>query len=91
MPWTIFAISAPPSCVEKWEGHTWKKIKRWLIERILPVWARESMQSEIDILNKKVEELKQEILRKDAYIEGLEQGIRSMRRIVINTAGGEQK
>ena len=49
------------------------------------------MQSEIDSLNKKVEELKQEILCKDAYIEGLERGIRSMRRIVINTAGGEQK
>ena len=68
-----------------------KKMKRWLIERILPVWARESMQSEIDSLNKKAEELKQEILRKDAYIAGLEQGIRSVRRIVINTTGGERK
>ena len=67
-----------------------KKIKRWLIDRILPVWARESLLSEIDRLNKEIEELKQEIMRKDAYIDGLERGIRSQRRIVINTTGGER-
>ena len=68
-----------------------KKIKHWLIERILPIWARETLLSEIDSLNKKVEELKQEIMRKNAYIDGLENGIRSQRRIVINATGGEKK
>lgn len=67
-----------------------KKIKHWLIERILPVCARELLLSEIDGLNKKVEELQREIMRKDAYIDGLERGIRSQRRIVINTTGGEK-
>ena len=65
--------------------------KKWLIERILPVLARESLLSEIDRLNKQVEDLRKEIIRKDAYIDGLEDGIRSQRRIVINTTGGEKK
>ena len=67
------------------------RFKKWLVERILPVWAREAMLSEIDKLNKQVDDLRKEIMRKDAYIDGLENGIRSQRRIVINTAGGEKK
>ena len=68
-----------------------KRLKRWLIERILPVWARAQLLSEIDKLNEQIEKLRLEIMRKDAYIDGLEDGIRSQRRIVINTAGGEKK
>mgnify|MGYP003322723455 CR=1 FL=1 len=67
------------------------RFKKWLIERILPVLARESLLSEINRLNKQVEDLRKEIIRKDAYIDGLEDGIRSQRRIVINTTGGEKK
>ena len=67
------------------------RFKKWLIERTLLVWAREHLLSEIDRLNKQCETLQQEIMCKDAYIDGLENGLRSQRRIVINTAGGEKK
>lgn len=66
-----------------------KKIKRWLIERILPVWSREELLADIQRLNKENGDLRHTVELRDAYIRGLEAGIRSQRRIVINT--GEVK
>ena len=68
-----------------------KRIKRWLIERILPVWAREELLAQIGQLEKQNAELKHEVALRDEYISGLECGIRAQRRIVINTVGGERK
>ena len=68
-----------------------KRIKRWLIERILPVWAREELLAQIGQLEKQNTELKHEVALRDEYINGLECGIRAQRRIVINTVGGERK
>lgn len=66
-----------------------KKIKHWLIERILPVWARAELVAENERLRKEVEGLNIRLRLKDEYISGLEAGIRAQRRIVINT--GEVK
>lgn len=68
-----------------------KKIKRWLIERILPVWARESLLVEIEDLKRQNTELRHQLALRSEYISGLEAGIRAQRRIVINTVGGEKK
>lgn len=68
-----------------------KRIKRWLIERILPVWAKAELLSQIESLEKKNEQLRQLIAQQEGYISGLEAGIRAQRRIVINTVGGEKK
>lgn len=68
-----------------------KKIKRWLIERILPVWAKAELLSQIESLEKQNEQLRQLIAQRDEYINGLEAGVRAQRRIVINTVGGEKK
>ena len=68
-----------------------KKVKRWLIERILPVWARESLLAEIEDLKKQNTELRCQLALRNEYISGLENGIRAQRRIVINTTGGEKK
>lgn len=68
-----------------------KKIKRWLIERILPVWARESLLAEIEDLKRQNTELRHQLALRNEYISGLEAGIRAQRRIVINTVGGEKK
>lgn len=68
-----------------------KRIKRWLIERILPVWAREELLGEIEQLNKQNEALRHELALRNEYISGMEIGIRAQRRIVINTTGGERK
>lgn len=66
-----------------------RRIKRWLIERILPVWAREELMAEIERLKESNRQLAAECDRLNAYIEGLETGIRAQRRIVINN--GEMK
>ena len=68
-----------------------KKIKRWLIERILPVWAREELMAEIGNLEKQNDALRRQLALRNEYISGLENGIRAQRRIVINTTGGEKK
>lgn len=67
------------------------KLKHWLIERILPVWAREELMGEIEKLQKQNEALRHELALRNEYISGLECGIRSQRRIIINTSGGEKK
>lgn len=66
-----------------------KKVKHWLIERILPVWARAELLAEVERANKKNEALQHELALRDEYISGLENGMRAHRRIVINT--GEVK
>ena len=66
-----------------------KKIKRWLIERILPVWTREQLLAEIRRLEEKNLQLRAEIRQLESYIDGLETGIKSQRRIIINN--GEVK
>ena len=66
-----------------------KRLKRWLIERIMPVWAREELMAEIERLKESNRQLAAECDRLNAYIEGLETGIRAQRRIIINN--GEVK
>lgn len=66
-----------------------KRLKRWLIERILPVWAREELMEEIEKLKESNRQLAAERDRLNAYIAGLETGIRAQRRIIINN--GEVK
>ena len=66
-----------------------KKLKDWLIKRILPIWARNELMSENTKLRRHVEELQLEIRLKNEYIDGLTDGLRAQRRIIINT--GEVK
>lgn len=61
-----------------------KRLKKWLFERFYPAVAKEE-----------IARLQREIIRKDAeiaslnaYIDGLEVGMRAQRRIVINNNGG---
>lgn len=64
-----------------------KKFKTWLLERFLPAWAKDSVYRENQTLKAELERQKQEIRELNAYIDGLEQGLRSMRRIVIQNGG----
>lgn len=61
-----------------------KKIKRWLINRFLPAWAKETLLKEHEKLLRENAVLKARIKEQDAYIDGIETGIKSQRRIIIN-------
>lgn len=62
-----------------------KRIKQWLINRFLPAWAKETLLREYEKLLRENLALKAKINEQDAYIDGLEAGIRNQRRIIINT------
>lgn len=60
-----------------------KKLKIWLWDRFLPAWAKSSVYKENVVLRERVSALESEIARLNAYIDGLEIGIKSQRRIQI--------
>lgn len=62
-----------------------KKIKRWLTERFLPVYLKEELMKENEKLKEKNRELRVRLKELNAYADGLEFGLRSQRRLVINS------
>lgn len=66
-----------------------KKMKRWLIQRCLPIWARQELEAENRRLQQENENLRLTAGLREEYIRGLEAGLRAQRRIVIQT--GEVK
>ena len=66
-----------------------RKIKHWLYNKYLPLYLRESLLQENEKPRKENGKLRESILERDAYIDGLEAGIRAQRRIIINTTNKE--
>lgn len=64
-----------------------RKVERWLVERVLPVWAREELLGKIRALETENQRLRQVIERKEEYISGLKWAIRHTRRNAV----GEEK
>lgn len=62
-----------------------KKIKQWILEHFLPVWAKETVLADYQRLQEEHKKLLHQLAEKDAYIAGLQAGIKTARRIVINT------
>ena len=59
------------------------RLPQWLRRPFLPAWAKDSVHRENRLLRAKLDERDQEIRELNAYIDGLETALRSMRRIVI--------
>lgn len=68
-----------------------KRIKKWFYDRFLPMWAKETILADYRQLCKENQRLAQEIAKKNAYIEGLQMGLKAQRRIIINNNTGEGK
>ena len=62
-----------------------KRFKNWLINKFLPAWAKETLLVENRRLEAENRELRIKNTQLNAYIDGLENGIRAQRRITINT------
>ena len=61
-----------------------RKFRKWLLETFLPAWAKDSVYAENKRLLAQLERQAQDMRELNAYIDGLETALRSMRRIVIN-------
>lgn len=61
-----------------------RKLKRWLMNKYLPAWAKDAAADEIARLQGQIEELKEENNRLRSFIEGYEAGVKAHRRIIIN-------
>ena len=64
-------------------------MKKWLCDRFLPMWAKETVLSDNRRLKRQFRALEQEINEMKAYIQGMETGIRAGKRVTIH-AGGSQ-
>lgn len=60
-----------------------RRFKKWLLEKFLPAWAKDSVYEDNKRLLVQLERQAQEMRELNAYIDGLETALRSMRRIVI--------
>ena len=54
-------------------------MKKWLLEMFLPMWAKETVLRDNRALLRQLRDLRQENVRLQAYIRGLERGLRSRR------------
>lgn len=64
-------------------------MKKWLTEKFLPMWAKETVLSDNRQLQRENEMLQQKVKQLEAYIRGLESGMRANKRISIYNRGGE--
>lgn len=62
-------------------------MKKWLVDRFLPMWAKETVLSDNRNLKRQVRLLQQENERMKAYIQGLETGIRAGKKITVYAGG----
>ena len=68
-----------------------RRLKNWVYSRFLPMWMKESLLADYRSVLRENEEIRKELAIKNAYITGLETGIKSVRRIVINNSGEGKK
>jgi len=68
-----------------------RRLKNWLFNRFLPMWMKETLLADLRLALKENEDLRKELANMNAYISGLEAGIKSVRRIVINNSGEGKK
>jgi len=66
-----------------------RRFKDWLFECFLPAWTKASVYEENKVLRERLERQSQEIRELNAYIDGLEAGLRSVRRQVVIQNGGK--
>ena len=68
-----------------------KSFFAWLRLRFLPEWARRQLMEENSRLTRELDEARREIDRLESYIEGMQDGLRRQRKIIINSKGGGEK
>lgn len=65
-------------------------MKKWLTDKFLPMWAKQTVLAENKQLHREIRLLRQENRELEAYIRGLESGIRAGKKVQIYAQGGEK-
>lgn len=60
------------------------EFKRWLVDKYLPTWAKQTVLKENAQLKGKISQMELELADLKGYCEGLETALRAIRRITIN-------
>ena len=55
-------------------------MKKWFLERFLPMWAKETVLRDNRALRREVRELRQKKQEMEAYIRGLEMGLKAVKQ-----------
>ena len=64
-------------------------MKKWLLEQFLPMWAKESVLRDNRTLKRQLRALEHRLQVREAYIRGLESGLRSAGKIKRKEAANE--
>lgn len=64
-------------------------MKQWLQKHFLPMWAKETVLRDNRLLERENEDLRQKVHELEAYIAGLQAGLRTLKRIRTISKGGE--
>ena len=64
-------------------------MKKWLQNRFLPLWAKETLLADKRRLEEENKLLQRKIMELEAYVEGMRAGLRAGKRISIINRGGE--
>lgn len=64
------------------------KLKKWFFEKYLPAYCREKLTEENDELKKQLQNAKEENNELKAYINGMQIGLKAVKKIqIINNRG----
>ena len=56
-------------------------MKKWLIDRFLPMWAKETVLRDNRLLKEENEVLRQKINKLESYVQGIHVGLRGRRKV----------
>lgn len=62
-----------------------RKLKEWFWRRFLPEWARDQLLRENAALRSQLEKKEREIERLEAYIQGMQAGVRARNRLAARS------
>ncbi len=62
-----------------------RKLKEWFWRRFLPEWARDQLMRENAALRSQLERKDREIERLEAYIQGMQAGVRARNRLAARS------
>ena len=59
------------------------RFKKWLVDKYLPTWAKQTILEENRSMHDQIDRLKLEMADLKGYCDGLETALRTIRRITI--------